>query len=325
MSGNLIEFIYEGNELSIQYNETDSVKDITSRCCTKLAKNAEDIYFIYKGEVLNENSNIEQIKNNSDGAKILVFNRSDPHDKTKEENLIDSKDVICPICGENCLINIKNYKIELNKCVNGHSLQNIYFNEFKNIQKINEALAICNNCHKKKAEIYDNQLYICCECNINLCPLCKSKHEQKHTFIDYELKHYICGKHGEKFISHCTQCNKNLCDLCGVEHNKSHGLIYHRDIIKDINYNENLSNLKEKIETMKEQINDIIQKFNKFIEMMDIYYELSEKIINCNINLKSQNYELVMNKNHLNEQNKILNDTLNNIICKTKYMLKFKI
>ena len=161
MSGNLIEFIYEGNELSIQYNETDSVKDIISRCCTKLAKNAEDIYFIYKGEVLDENSNIEQIKNNSDGAKILVFNRSDPHDKTKEENLIDSKDVICPICGENCLINIKNYKIELNKCVNGHSLQNIYFNEFKNIQKINEALAICYNCHKKKLKfMIINYIYV---------------------------------------------------------------------------------------------------------------------------------------------------------------------
>ena len=83
-----------------------------------------------------------------------------------------------------------------------------------------------------------------------------------------------------------------------------------------------MSNLKEKIETMKEQINDIIQKFNKFIEMMDIYYELSEKIINCNINLKSQNYELVMNKNHLNEQNKILNDTLNNIICQNQIHVK---
>ena len=127
------------------------MKDITSRCCTKLAKNAEDIYFIYKGAVLDENSNIKQIKNNSDGAKILVFNRNDQNDKIKEEeNLVDSKDVICPICGENCLINIKNYKIELNKCLNGHSLQNIYFNEFKNIQKINEAKVICNNCHKKK-------------------------------------------------------------------------------------------------------------------------------------------------------------------------------
>ena len=43
-----------------------------------------------------------------------------------------------------------------------------------------------------------------------------------------------------------------------TEHDKSHQLIYHRDIIKDVNYNENLENLNINIKIVKNKINEII-------------------------------------------------------------------
>ena len=38
------------------------------------------------------------------------------------------------------------------------------------------------------SNLYNNELFICLNCNINLCPLCKSKHKKEHKIINYELK-----------------------------------------------------------------------------------------------------------------------------------------
>ena len=48
----------------------------------------------------------------------------------------DSKEIICPICKENCLIEIKDYKILLYNCKNNHN-SNYLLNEYKETQKIN--------------------------------------------------------------------------------------------------------------------------------------------------------------------------------------------
>ena len=41
------------------------------------------------------------------------------------ENIAKSKDIICPKCGEVCLINFNNYKIKLYECKNNHETNNI--------------------------------------------------------------------------------------------------------------------------------------------------------------------------------------------------------
>ena len=45
---------------------------------------------------------------------------------------------------------------------------------------------LCGKCNKNN--IYKHELYICCQCKKNLCPLCKSKHKKEHNIINYENK-----------------------------------------------------------------------------------------------------------------------------------------
>ena len=59
-------------------------------------------------------------------------------------NEIISKNIICPICKENILINIKNFKINLSGCKSNHVHNNILLTLFKETQKINLSNIICN-------------------------------------------------------------------------------------------------------------------------------------------------------------------------------------
>ena len=61
---------------------------------------------------------------------------------------------------------------------------------------INLKNIICNICKERnKSDTYNNEFYKCYECNINICPLCKSKHNNEHNIINYDKVHYICNKH----------------------------------------------------------------------------------------------------------------------------------
>ena len=59
----------------------------------------------------------------------------------KDNNIIKSKEIICPECRENIKINIKEYKI-LYECKNKHK-NIITFNEFDKSQNIDESKIIC--------------------------------------------------------------------------------------------------------------------------------------------------------------------------------------
>ena len=64
---------------------------------------------------------------------ILVIKIEEEQNNIKE---MESKDIINPICKENTLIDIKDYKINLNKCKNNHKNENILLNIFEETQKI---------------------------------------------------------------------------------------------------------------------------------------------------------------------------------------------
>ena len=60
--------------------------------------------------------------------------------------------------------------------------------------------------------------YICNSCHIYLCPLCRTSHDQKHKFIKYSERNYICKIHNENYIKFCEKCKLNICMSCEKNH-----------------------------------------------------------------------------------------------------------
>ena len=84
------------------------------------------------------------------------------------------KDIICPECKENALIDIKNFKIRLYGYKNNHNTKHISLNIFSETQKIDISKIICEICNKNnKKYTHNNNFYLCNTCNKNLSPLCK--------------------------------------------------------------------------------------------------------------------------------------------------------
>ena len=177
--------------------KNEYMKEIFMKYAIKIGKEINNIYFLANGNKINEELKLEEMKNINN---ILVYEIKDEEQDKNKNNKIQSKEIICPICSENCIMNFNEYKIKLNQCDNRHEISNLLLNEFRDTQMINESKIICHKCNKNKLEISYNKLYICCECNIYLCPICKIEHNQgnkEHTIIDYELKNYFCNIHGE--------------------------------------------------------------------------------------------------------------------------------
>ena len=122
-----INFNYEGNITSIQCDENEKLEEIIQRFLIKIdnTKNTNLIY-LYNGNRINKELKFKEQANEIDKERmkmdILVTNIVDELDDIKE---IISKDIICPICKENILIDIKDYKIKLKKCKNKHKKYNI--------------------------------------------------------------------------------------------------------------------------------------------------------------------------------------------------------
>ena len=126
-------FIYNGISTSIQCKKDEKMEDICKRCAIKVGININDFYFLYGGENIDLKLSYEEIIDEDDlnrrKMSILIYQNSNNYLSTNENNQnlskIKSKNVICPICEENCLLNIKNYKLFLYGCRNKHNTENI--------------------------------------------------------------------------------------------------------------------------------------------------------------------------------------------------------
>ena len=227
-----ITFIYKGNEIPIQCSKGEKMKDIMERLSNKINISKNDIYGLYNGKILDEELKEDQIRKDENNKKIILIYEYDK--STVVNNIIKSNEVICPRCNENCLIKIKDYKIVLYNCKDNHETI-IPINEYEESQKINISNIKCNKCNiKNKGNTFNNEFYKCLNCNINICPLCKSNHDKGHNIIKYDEKNYLCNQHGAHFFGYCNNCKKNICSFCEDEHN-NHDIITYGKIIKDKN------------------------------------------------------------------------------------------
>ena len=227
-------FNFDGKEVNIESKKDIYMKDIIEQYLITIQKDPKNCFFLYKGSMVKEELKIEEIDNENNEIKILVYEIED-NDKC-EERLKDSKYIICPRCKEICFINFNNYKINLFNCKNKHFFSNLLLSELNEFQKIDESKILCHKCKRDKSETANNKFYKCLDCNINLCPLCNSSHNKNHKKIDYEMKNNCCNYHGERYIAYCKDCNQNLCDLCDFsKHNIN--FLYKFKKIKKISFN----------------------------------------------------------------------------------------
>ena len=230
-----INFDYNGEILSYQCLDVkEKVDDILRKCRNNIDINS--IIYLYSGNPIDGTLSICKIVNKIDNERkkmtILVKEK-----KVELNNcFINSKDIICPKCGECAKFDISEYKL-LFQCRKGHNIGNIFLNEYENTQKIDLSKIICDECkNNNKANSYKNIFYRCNQCKINLCIQCYSKHKNKnkdHSYINYDDKNYICDIHNEKYSSYCNKCNKNICLYCKNDH-KEHETINYENILPNL-------------------------------------------------------------------------------------------
>ena len=315
-----VEFIYKGISINIVCNKNEKMKDIFERFINEAKANKNLIYYLYNGNKVNEELTLEQIINdiNINKIKILV---SLINEEVNKNIFIKSKNIICPECKENIRLKIVDYKIKLFGCKNNHIINNMLLEKYEDTQYIDISKIICELCKEKnKGNSHNNIFHRCIKCKINLCPLCKSKHDKSHNIINYDLKDYICEEHNELYIEYCIGCKKNICLSCENNH-KNHKTIFFKNIMRDINDLKNdINEYKKEIDIFNYNIDGIINKLKKVKENIMIYYNIYNKMIN-NYEIKNRNYIILQNLNEINNNiikdiKEINNDNMNDKIYK---------
>ena len=242
-----IEFDCNQQIIVIQAKLDEPFKNAINKYLQKSLHDSINVFFIANGRQINPEEKVEnQISsNNKENKKVKILVQL-IEKTTIVQEFVKSKDIICPHCYEPCRIKTDNFQISLFGCINNHTT-NLKIKDFVNSQKINISAIKCENCKiKNKANCPNNEFYKCLTCNINLCLICKSKHQSNHYIINYDQKNYICNKHYDSFIKYCLQCNKNVCYSCDDEHEK-HNQILLNEIKPNINeINNNLLEMKNK-------------------------------------------------------------------------------
>ena len=315
-------FHYDGNEIVIQCQNEEKIKNISQRFADKANINLNELYFLYNSNIVNLELTFKQLVNIEDKRtnkmNIIVGNSLNEVDKNK---IVESKEIICPECREPCIVNIDDYKLKLTDCKNNHE-KSLFLEEFYKTQNINYSKIICDDCkNANRGNSYNNEFYKCLKCNKLVCPICRQKHNKENNIISYEQIKYICNIHNEKYDSYCKDCKTNLCIFC--EHNKEHNIINFKEIIKlKTNIENEINEFKIKIEKFKNEIIEIIKKLEKVKDNIDVYLKINENLI-TNYNMKDRCYEKLINLDNISKNNLKINEDINNIINETSIINKF--
>ena len=321
-----VDIIFNGITTTIQCKENEYIEEILKRFCLKVDQNKEEISFIYGGDIIKENKTFNEVANSEDKQrkKMSILVTSNKTTIYKKSNLKKSKYILCLKCNEPIRIEIKDFKIKLFGCKNGHTIDNLPFIELNKFQLVDESKIICEECKNiSKAKTYDNVFFICNTCNKNICPLCKSSHDKKHNIIEYDEKYFKCNIHNELYSSYCHNCNKHICVLCEKKHS-NHVTISLGQILPDEDkLKEERNNLKNIIDRFKQNINEIINNLNNLLLNIDSYFNIYNDIIN-EYDVKKRNYYILQNIKDINNYNTGIINDLNNIINDKDIISKFK-
>ena len=156
-------FSYKGKEIEIVCKKEEQLKDIMKRLGENIQTNMNKIYLIYNGRIANENLKFIEIAKSEDKERNIMnvlVEEIEEFTDISNENVIKSKNIICPKCKENILIEFDDYNINLYRCKNGHELNNLSIKDFESSQYINMSHIICDVCKdKNKANTFNNEFH----------------------------------------------------------------------------------------------------------------------------------------------------------------------
>ena len=115
-----IEFLYKGNNVIIQSNKDEKILNSIEKFTQKLQVDKSLVTYLYNGSLLNEELKIANLINNEENNMKIIVTEINPSNENIDK--ISSNNIICPKCGENILMNINKYNINLFNCKNGHNL-----------------------------------------------------------------------------------------------------------------------------------------------------------------------------------------------------------
>ena len=168
-----------GNKIIIQCNPDDQMKNIYEKFTKKVFIDINSIYFLYSSNKVNYDLTCFQKPNSADKIRnqinVLVYSNEN---NICPDNLI-FKDIICPKCKETSKLKLNDYKVCLYDCKHKYITNDISLDEHENIQDISNIIYDeYKNITISKS--FENTFYKCFNCDINLCPLYKAKHDKLH-------------------------------------------------------------------------------------------------------------------------------------------------
>ena len=294
----IAEFKYNQKLSSIKCNIKEKFGEIIEKYKSKEKFENKPLNFLYSGTTIKEGETIEDLLKDDNGKteKIQIIVES----KGEEKNfIVKSKSIICPKCKEDIRLKMKDYKIYLYDCKNGHKIGNILLNEFEETQKLDLSKFICNLCNNEnKKSINNKKCFYCFSCKLNICQICKENHDKKHLISDIENKNLSCHLHNkESFIKYCNQCKLNLCFSC-LEHHQGHDIILYESIKPDINkIKEEFKKMRNTLDKFNANINQIKKCLNTVQENFEIYYNIYNDLISNyeKFETNERNYEIFQN------------------------------
>ena len=277
-----IDFFYEGKKYNVSCSSKDRLNTMFDKFVKELNNESqiEEYSFLYNDEEIKEDENNKTIEGNSliGGKNEITI--------TVQKNL---KIIKCPKCNYNdCIIDLKNYKILFSGCEHNHSVKDTYDKYQKNQIMIPSDIKCCAPNCKNNQKNDKSEFYICLTCSKNLktsksyCKTCKLSHNKDHVSVNFDEKNYYCKSHLQKFIKYCFNCKKNICEKCESDH-QSHTIkrftlmAPNEDELKELK--ESLKNIGKIISEFKNVVDDLIYSLNGTLRLFQNYYDIANDII----------------------------------------------
>ena len=306
-----LEFDYQKNKTYIQADLDDYFSTILTKYYQKSQIEANSVIFTAHSIKIEENKKLIEIMNQTEkkNKKVHIFVLPLYIDSKDSTIIVESKDIICPKCLEQCQIKIEDYIIKLYDCKNNH-LTTINLDKFKDSQKIDLTKIKCNICKiNNMGNTYEHSFFFCFNCKMNICFLCKENHNKNHFIINYEQKNYKCPKHFDSYFKYCHDCKINICMLCNQLHS-DHRLESFENIISEPDGKKaEIDKLKKEIDIFNKNVKKIINGLNHLVENMEALYKINNNIFN-NFNINNKNYHSLKNIEQINLNNNIYNEIL---------------